>query len=142
MLLPLYLEVACKLPCVLDDGSTMSKEELVRGLQADTLRYGCDLGMLQNQLPQAICFSLQVELGEKGEGFSLAAKWLRRVLYLTRPTAEHLRMAVQRQLTKVPAAARDGKGVVQLLSEGEGERRERETGGPGERGKGGGEEWT
>jgi len=116
LLLPLYLDTAFKLPCELEDGTLLPKDDFVSGLQADTVRYGCELGLLRASLDQAVSFNLQLELGAEGEGFALALQWLRRALYLTRPSATYLKMAVQRHLAGVPAAMRNGRGIASVLN--------------------------
>ena len=58
--LPLLMETAWKLPCVLEDGTQLSKDEFVSGLQADTVRYSCSSGAVRGGSSQLLTFFVQV----------------------------------------------------------------------------------
>ena len=112
--LPLLDEMAFKLPCTCDDGTVLSKDALVTGLQADTVRFSCGPGGIRAGSSQLFTFWVQVEL-DKGAGLGLALKWLRRVLYQTSYSAELIGIAVQRLLSQVPAAVRSGQNIANAL---------------------------
>ena len=118
LFLPLLLEVFFKLPCAPDGaeggGGSLSKDEFVAGLQADTVRYSAGRGLLSGEVTSLACVFVQTELAG-GSGLPLALAWLRRALYRTTLSAEHLNMAVKRLLSLTPAAIRDGSGVAAAL---------------------------
>lgn len=114
MYLPIYLDTAFKLPATLDDGSKISKDDFVNGLQADTVRYSADTGLIRGTVGQMLSFFVQVELDE-GEGLAVALRWIRRALYLTDLSTDLIKMAAQRSLSRVPAAVRDGPGIAHTL---------------------------
>lgn len=114
LFLPLIDELAYKLPMALDDGTHLSKDAVVTGLQSDTVRYTCGTGGIRGGSSQLFSFMIQVEL-DKGNGLGLALQWMRRVLYLTEVSAELLRIAIQRLSSQLPADVRNGHGVAHAL---------------------------
>ena len=115
LLLPLVAETAFKLPCALEDGTNMTKDEVVTGLQADTVRYAAGPGGIRGGSSQLFTIFIQVEL-DGGRGLALALKWIRRVMYLTQLTPEQLTIAAQRHLSQIPAAARNGHAIANALA--------------------------
>uniref|UniRef100_A0A7S4B5T8 Peptidase M16C associated domain-containing protein n=1 Tax=Chrysotila carterae TaxID=13221 RepID=A0A7S4B5T8_CHRCT len=113
---PLLLELAFKLPCVLDDGSDLTKDEAVSQLQADTTRYSASFGLLNGRIAQFATVFVQVEL-DGGAGLAKALAYVRRALYLTSISPEELRIAGRKMLSLAPAAVRDGAGIARHLSE-------------------------
>eukprot|EP00929_Paragymnodinium_shiwhaense_P095329 TRINITY_DN56406_c0_g1_i1.p1 TRINITY_DN56406_c0_g1~~TRINITY_DN56406_c0_g1_i1.p1 ORF type:complete len:1111 (+),score=243.87 TRINITY_DN56406_c0_g1_i1:93-3425(+) len=111
-----YMETLCdtafKLPCALDDGKEMTKDQFVAEVQGDTVKYSC--GTAGGGLQQMVNFFVQVELDE-GRGLALALKWIRRVLHLTKFTAEELKISVKKALSEIPASIRSGPGIVSQL---------------------------
>ena len=59
--LPLLELMAFKLPCDLDDGTHLSKEEFVTALQGDTVKYNCSTGGVAGGSPQMLTFFIQVK---------------------------------------------------------------------------------
>lgn len=116
LLLPLVLDVSFKLPCVLDDGASLSKDDFVAAVQEDTVRYDAGHGLIRGGLNQMVCVYVQTELGDTLDGLALALKWVRRALYLTVPTGELLQMAIQKELASIPAAVRSGNGIAAAIS--------------------------
>ena len=114
--LSLLMETAFKLPCAADGAAAaLSKDGFVAALQADTVRYACDTGGIKGGSSQLLTFFVQVEL-DSGKGLTLALKHLRRALYLTQLSPELLAIAAKRRLSEVPAAVRNGNGVLSALS--------------------------
>ena len=114
--LPLLMAMAFKLPCAADGAAAaLSKDDFVAALQADTVRYACDTGCIKGGSSQLLTFFVQVEL-DGGSGLEVALKWIRRALYLTQLTPELLGIAVKRELSQIPAAVRNGSGVMSALS--------------------------
>ena len=114
--LPLLMATAFKLPCAADGAAAaLSKDDFVAALQADTVRYACDTGCIKGGSSQLLTFFVQVEL-DGGSGLEVALKWIRRALYLTQLTPELLGIAVKRELSQIPAAVRNGSGVMSALS--------------------------
>jgi Zn-dependent M16 (insulinase) family peptidase len=110
--LPLLLALLFKLPCTLDDGTQLSKDEFVAALQADTVRYSASTGLVRAPLSQLACVFVQTELGPDADGLARALTWARRALYLTTITAEAVKMAVQKELAQIPAQVRNGSGIA------------------------------
>ena len=79
------------------------------------MRYACDTGCIKGGSSQLLTFFVQVEL-DGGSGLEVALKWIRRALYLTQLTPELLGIAVKRELSQIPAAVRNGSGVMSALS--------------------------
>lgn len=110
--LPILGEILFKLPATLEDGTKLSKEELVNQLQDETVSYSNGVGLLGGSIPQMSYVSIQVENDKQGSGLATALRWIRRVLYLTRITEESVKTAVQRLISELPMQIRHGPSVA------------------------------
>jgi len=109
--LPILDEIFFKLPATLEDGTKLSKEDLVNQLHDETVSYGSGLGLLGGSIPQMSYVSIQVE-NDESAGLAKALRWIRRVLYHTDITVESVKTAVQRLISEIPQQIRHGPSVV------------------------------
>jgi hypothetical protein len=71
-----YSSTFFSLPTRKQTGELLSHEEVVNGLQTDTVSYGINLGML-DRFPEMVCVRITVEVGM----YEKAVEWMRDLLY-------------------------------------------------------------
>lgn len=114
--LPILEEILFKLPCTLDNGEKMTKEEFVNALQDETVSYSSGVGLLGGSIPQMSYISVQVENTENGSGIETAFQWMRRAMFLTNITTESVKTAVQKLISEIPPQIRHGPSVLATVA--------------------------
>ncbi|KAI7895483.1 Metalloenzyme, LuxS/M16 peptidase-like protein [Mucor mucedo] len=98
----LYLKAIFSLP-IEKDGQLISFEDVVKGLEEDTVEYDASLGTNFGFRELAV-FTLKVSASK----FEKAVQWLHDILWNTKFTAERLKIVASQILNDIPQAKRDG----------------------------------
>lgn len=88
------------------DGQLISFEDVVKGLEEDTVEYDASLGTNFGFRELAV-FTLKVNASK----FEKAVQWLHDILWNTKFTAERLKIVASQILNDIPQAKRDGHDV-------------------------------
>lgn len=107
-LLQLYLSTLFSLPLQRLDGAQtqLSYEDVVRGLDDDTVEYDAGLGV-GGGFAENICIELKVERAR----YSEAVAWLRDLIWGSQFSLDRLRVSAAKTTQSLPELKRDGRGM-------------------------------
>ncbi|CEG84257.1 hypothetical protein RMATCC62417_18088 [Rhizopus microsporus] len=102
----LFLQAIFSLP-IEKDGKLISYEDVVKGLEEDTILYKADLGTNYYRFKELISIKLKGKISK----FENIVQWLKDILWNTRFTAERIKIVATQILSDIPQAKRDGYSV-------------------------------
>ncbi|CAO3618389.1 unnamed protein product [Cunninghamella blakesleeana] len=102
----LFLKAIFSLP-INRDGELISYEDVVNGLNEDTVEYDASLGTSCG-FRELVVFTIKA----KAENYEKAVKWLKDILWSTQFTAERLKVVANQILNDIPQAKRDGHSMA------------------------------
>lgn len=102
----LFLQCIFSLP-IEKDGKLIPYEDVVKGLEEDTIYYEADLGTSTYKFKELVVFKLKAKTSK----FKNIIQWLKDILWNTRFTAERLKIVATQILGDLPQAKRDGYSV-------------------------------
>lgn len=85
------------------DGELISYEDVVKGLDEDTIEYNTALGSAYFGFRELVEFHIKVDSSK----FEKSIQWLHDILWNTQFTAERLKIVASQILNDVPQAKRD-----------------------------------
>lgn len=108
----LYLSVLFSLPIVKQDGSStaLTYEQVVKGLDEDTLEYGVSLG--SGGFGELVCVELKLERANYEKGIA----WLRDLLLGSQFAIDRLKVSISKIIQSLPEQKRNGHTIASALS--------------------------
>ncbi|KAG1416659.1 hypothetical protein G6F58_005871 [Rhizopus delemar] len=103
----LFLQCIFSLP-IEKDGKLIPYEDVVKGLEEDTIYYEADLGTSTYKFKELVVFKLKAKTSK----FKNIIQWLKDILWNTRFTAERLKIVATQILGDLPQAKRDGYSMA------------------------------
>ncbi|EST04590.1 Peptidase M16, C-terminal domain protein [Kalmanozyma brasiliensis GHG001] len=108
----LYLSVLFSLPLIKQDGTStrLTYEQVVKGLDVDTLEYDVSLG--SGGFGELVCAELKLERANYAKGIA----WLRDLFLGTQFDLDRLRVTVSKIIQSLPEQKRKGRAIASALS--------------------------
>ncbi|SPO28432.1 related to Zn2+-dependent endopeptidase, insulinase superfamily [Ustilago trichophora] len=108
----LYLSVLFSLPIVKQDGSqaSLTYEEVVKGLDEDTLEYDVSLG--SGGFGELVCAELKLERANYEKGIA----WLRDLFWGSQFAVDRLKVSISKIIQSLPEQKRNGRAIASALS--------------------------
>ncbi|PWY97140.1 hypothetical protein BCV70DRAFT_219707 [Testicularia cyperi] len=108
----LYLSVLFSLPVTKQDGSgaSLTYEEVVKGLDEDTLEYDVSLGT--GGFGELVCAELKVERDNYERGIA----WFRDLLYGSQFAVDRLKVSISKIIQSLPEQKRNGRLIAAALN--------------------------
>ncbi|GAC99682.1 hypothetical protein PHSY_007285 [Pseudozyma hubeiensis SY62] len=108
----LYLSVLFSLPVVKQDGSNtaLTYEEVVKGLDEDTLEYDVSLG--SGGFGELVCAELKLERANYEKGIA----WLRDLFLGSQFAIDRLKVSISKIIQSLPEQKRNGRAIASALS--------------------------
>ncbi|SPO29441.1 related to metalloprotease 1 [Ustilago trichophora] len=108
----LYLSVLFSLPVVKQDGSqaSLTYEEVVKGLDEDTLEYDVSLG--SGGFGELVCAELKLERANYEKGIA----WLRDLFWGSQFAVDRLKVSISKIIQSLPEQKRNGRAIASALS--------------------------
>lgn len=104
-LLQLYLSTFFSLPLERDD-RTIPYEEVVKGLDEDTVEYDSELG-IAGSFAENVCINVKVEKSK----FARAVCWLKDLMWHSKFAVDRLKVATAKMVQSLPELKRDGRSL-------------------------------
>ena len=108
----LYLSVLFSLPIVKQDGSnaTLTYEQVVKGLDEDTLEYDVSLGC--GGFGELVCAEVKLERANYEKGIA----WLRDLFLGSQFSVDRLKVSISKIIQSLPEQKRNGRAIASALS--------------------------
>ncbi len=108
----LYLSVLFSLPLVRQDATkgSLTYEEVVKGLDEDTLEYDVSLG--SGGFGELVCAELKLERANYEKGIA----WLRDLLWGSEFAVDRLKVSISKIIQSLPEQKRNGRAIASALS--------------------------
>lgn len=108
----LYLSVLFSLPITKQDGSeaSLTYEEVVKGLDEDTLEYDVSLG--SGGFGELVCAELKLERANYEKGIA----WLRDLFWGSQFAVDRLKVSISKIIQSLPEQKRNGRAIASALS--------------------------
>ncbi|KAJ1023179.1 hypothetical protein NDA16_003332 [Ustilago loliicola] len=108
----LYLSVLFSLPIVRQDSTqaSLTYEEVVKGLDEDTLEYDVSLGT--GGFGELVCAELKLERANYEKGIA----WLRDLLWGSQFAVDRLKVSISKIIQSLPEQKRNGRAIASALS--------------------------
>ncbi|KAG1456615.1 hypothetical protein G6F56_006789 [Rhizopus delemar] len=103
----LFLQCIFSLP-IEKDGKLIPYEDIVKGLEEDTVDYDADLGTSTYRFKELVVFKLKAKTSK----YKKAIQWLKDIMWNTKFTAERLKIVATQILGDIPQAKREGYGMA------------------------------
>eukprot|EP00743_Colponemidia_sp_Colp-15_P003789 GILK01004087.1.p1 GENE.GILK01004087.1~~GILK01004087.1.p1 ORF type:complete len:1022 (-),score=207.76 GILK01004087.1:87-3122(-) len=109
--LPLFCSVLFQLPLV-RNGVTLSHEDVIKELQAETVTYSADIGISGGifscgEMGQAIVLTVKMESSR----YSKAVQWIQEIMTQSQFTVERLKIVASKLINDITSSKRSGSAV-------------------------------